>query len=86
MLSGVIEFCEKIVDRISLNNSVVSWQNNVTIDSDVMIYWILLFVLLLLLSAWLLSNRKTARVLDSISNNLLVISFLIWLMGVIYIL
>ena len=83
MLSGIIEFCEKIVDRTSLNNSVVSWQNNVTIDSDVMIYWILLFVLLLLLSAWLLSNRKTARVLDSISNNLLVISFLIWLMGVI---
>ena len=82
MFSGILEFFKKIWER-TFHDSLDVWNNSMLIDLSVIGYWILLLGLLLVLSIWFLSNKKTSRLLESISNNLLVVSSVIWLLGVI---
>lgn len=83
MFSGVLEFFKKIWERTSLHESLDVWNNSMLIDLSVIGYWILLLGFLLVLSIWFLSNKKTSRLLESISNNLLIVSTVIWLLGVV---
>mgnify|MGYP003557893380 CR=1 FL=1 len=83
MFSGMLEFFKKIWERKPFHGSLDVWNNSMLIDLSVIGYWILLLGLLLVLSIWFLSNKKTSRLLESISNNLLVVSSVIWLLGVI---
>ena len=45
--------------------------------------WITLLVLLLVFSLWLLASKKSARLLESASNNLLLISSVVWVAGIV---
>ena len=83
MFSGILEFFKKIWERTHFHDSLDVWNNSMLIDLSVIGYWILLLGLLLVLSIWFLSNKKTSRLLEAISNNLLVVSSVIWLLGVI---
>ena len=83
MFSGILEFLKKIWERTSFHESLDVWNNSMLIDLSVIGYWILLLGLLLVLSICFLSNKKTSRLLESISNNLLVVSSVIWLLGVV---
>lgn len=83
MFSGILEFFKKIWERKPFHGSLDVWNNSMLIDLSVIGYWILLLGLLLILSIWFLSNKKTSRLLESISNNLLVVSSVIWLLGVV---
>ena len=83
MFSGILEFFKKIWERKPFHDSLDVWNNSMLIDLSVIGYWILLLGLLLVLSIWFLSNKKTSRLLESISNNLLVVSSVIWLLGVV---
>ena len=83
MFSGILEFFKKIWERTPFHDSLDVWNNSMLIDLSVIGYWILLLGFLLVLSIWFLSNKKTSRLLESISNNLLVVSSVIWLLGVV---
>lgn len=83
MFSGMLEFFKKIWERKPFHGSLDVLNNSMLIDLSVIGYWILLLGLLLGLSIWFLSNKKTSRLLESISNNLLVVSSVIWLLGVV---
>ena len=83
MFSGILEFFKKIWERTLFHDSLDVWNNSMLIDLSVIGYWILLLGLLLVLSIWFLSNKKTSRLLESISNNLLVVSSVIWLLGIV---
>ena len=83
MFSGILEFFKKIWDRTPFHDSLDAWNNSMLIDLSVIGYWILLLGFLLVLSIWFLSNKKTFRLLESITNNLLVVSSVIWLLGVV---
>ena len=83
MFSGIIEHLKRIWARAPFGNSIDAWQTSIPVDMGVIIYWIILLCGLLAISIWLLSNKKTSRLLDSISNNLLIVSSAIWLFGVI---
>ena len=83
MFSGIIEHLKRIWERAPFGDSIDAWQTAIPVDIGVIIYWIILLCGLLAISIWLLPNKKTSRLLDSISNNLLVVSSVIWLLGVI---
>lgn len=83
MFSGILEFFKKIWERTPFHDSLDVWNNSMLIDLSLIGYWILLLGLLLVLSIWFLSNKKTSHLLESISNNLLVVSSVIWLLGVV---
>ena len=83
MFSGIIEHLKRIWERAPFGDSIDAWQTAIPVDIGVIIYWIILLCGLLAISIWLLSNKKTSRLLDSISNNLLIVSSAIWLFGVI---
>lgn len=83
MFSGIIEHLKRIWARAPFDDSIDAWQTSIPVDMGVIIYWIILLCGLLAISIWLLSNKKTSRLLDSISNNLLIVSSAIWLFGVI---
>lgn len=83
MFSGVIEHLSRILKRSPFGDSIDAWQTSISVDIGVIIYWIILLGGLLTVSIWLLSNKKTSRLLDSISKNLLIVSSIIWLFGVI---
>ena len=83
MFSGIIEHLKRIWERAPFGDSIDAWQTAIPVDIGVIIYWIILLCGLLAISIWLLSNNKTSRLLDSISNNILVVSSVIWLLGVI---
>lgn len=85
MFSGIFEQINKIWDRATFFDSINAWQTSIpvkTIDIGVIIYWIILFGCLLAIGVWLLSNKKSSKLLDSISNNLLLVSSAIWVLGV----
>lgn len=83
MFSGILEFLKKIWERTSLYGSLDVWNNSMLVDMSVIGYWIILLGFLLALGIWFLSNKRTSRLLESISNNLLIVSSIIWLFGVI---
>ena len=83
MFSGIIEHLKRIWERAPFGDSIDVWQTAIPVDIGVIIYWIILLCGLLAISIWILSNKKTSRLLDSISNNILVVSSVIWLLGVI---
>ena len=83
MFSGIIENFKRIWERAPFGDSIDTWQTSIPVDIGVIIYWIILLCGLLAISIWLSSNKKTSRLLDPISNNLLVVSSVIWLLGVI---
>lgn len=64
-------------------SSILNWT---TSDSENMMrmgYWVLLFILLLALCVFLLSNKRSVRLFDRVSNNLLVVSLVVWFVGVV---
>lgn len=83
MYSGILDFFKKIWDRTPFHESLDVWNNSMLIDLGVIGYWILLLGFLLVLSIWFLSNKKTSHLIESITNNLLVVSSVIWLLGVV---
>lgn len=83
MFSGILEYFKKIWERTSLYESLDVWNNSMLVDMSVIGYWIILLGFLLALGIWFLSNKRTSRLLESISNNLLIVSSIIWLFGVI---
>lgn len=83
MFSGILEYFKKIWERTSLYDSLDVWNNSMLVDMSVIGYWIILLGFLLALGIWFLSNKRTSRLLESISNNLLIVSSIIWLFGVI---
>lgn len=83
MFSGIIEHLKRIGERAPFGDSIDAWQTSIPVDIGVIIYWIILLCGLLVISICLLSNKKTSRLLEPISNNLLVVSSVIWLLGVI---
>ena len=52
-------------------------------DIATLIYWIILLGGLLAICIWLMSNKKSSGFFKFFSNNLLVISSIVWLLGVI---
>lgn len=83
MFSGILEFFKKIWERISFHESLDVWNNSMLIDFSVIGYWIFLLGCLLAFGIWFLSNKRTSRLLEYASNNLLIVSSIIWLFGVI---
>ncbi len=68
--------CEKILNGLNL------WQMSTSVNLYDIGWWSVIFILLLTLTIWILSNKRTVRVVESISRNLLVLSSLVWLSGV----
>lgn len=83
MFSGILEFLKKIWERTSFHESLDVWNNSMLIDFSVIGYWIFLLGCLLVFGIWFLSNKRTSRLLEYVSNNLLIVSSIIWLFGVI---
>ena len=73
MFSGILEYFKKIWERTSLYESLDVWNNSMLVDMSVIGYWIILLGFLLALGIWFLSNKRTSRLLESISNNLLIV-------------
>lgn len=73
MFLGVFEQLKKIWEWPPLGDSAAV---------GVILYWFILFGGLLAIGIWFLSNKKTSRLFESISNRLLVVSSAIWLIGV----
>ena len=82
MFTGIFELIQKTWEN-TFQVSMRTWQNPTIVDLHVVGYWTIVFVLLLLACLWFLSNRKLMRIFESVSNNLLVVSFIIWLSGVV---
>ena len=82
MCLGILDFIQNTWKE-TFQKSLSSWQDPTFVDLDVLGYWIVIFVLLFLVGILFLSNRKLAHVFESISKNLLFVSFLVWLSGVI---
>ena len=83
MFPGILEFFKKIWERTSFHESLDVWNNSMLIDFSVIGYWIFLLGCLLAFGIWFLSNKRTSRLLEYVSNNLLIVSSIIWLFGVI---
>lgn len=64
-------------------DSVTNWQTSMVVDLGIIAGWVGLFILLLLLCGCLISFRKSARLVESISNNLLFVSSVVWFLGVV---
>lgn len=80
---GLICINSVIVNTL-FKKSVDNWCNNsMHLDWSAIGGWIMLFMILLVICICFLSNKKTSRLLDSISNNLLIVSSTIWFLGVI---
>lgn len=80
---GLICINSVIVNTL-FKKSVDNWCNNsMHLDWSAIGGWIMLFIILLVICICFLSNKKTSRLLDSISNNLLIVSSTIWFLGVI---
>jgi len=82
MFSGIFEQLKKIWARTPFSDSIDAWQTAFPVDMEVIIYWILLLCGILAFGIWFLSNKKTSRLLESVSNHLLVASSAIWFLGV----
>lgn len=83
MFSGIIEQLKRIWEREPFGDSINAWQTTIPVNISVVIYWIILLCGLLALFIWFISNKRSSRLLDSISNHLLIVSSIIWLLGVI---
>lgn len=83
MFPGILEFFKKIWERTSFHESLDVWNNSMLIDFSVIGYWIFLLGCLLAFGIWFLSNKRTSRLLEYVSHNLLIMSLIIWLFGVI---
>ena len=81
MFLGILEYFKMIWERISLYKSLDVWNNLMLVDMSVIGYWIFLLGCLLAFGIWFLSNKRTSRLLEYVSNNLLIVSFIIWLFG-----
>ena len=72
-----------IWDRDPFKNSYELWQDTIIPEIGwITVYWSVVFILLFGFCVWFISNRKTAPIIESISNHLLVVSLVIWLCGV----
>ena len=60
-----------------------SWPKYQPVDIAILIYWTILLGGLLAICIWLISNKKSSGFFKFFSNNLLVISSIVWLLGVI---
>ena len=64
-----------------ISSTLAAWQELTPIDFDVIYHWLAMFAMLLAVTLWLIYRQKSTSILGSISNNLLVVSSGIWLMG-----
>ena len=65
-----------------LLNGMNLWQKTTAVNLSIVGWWSIIFILLLAATIWILSNKKTVRVVEYISRNLLILSTLVWLSGV----
>lgn len=64
-----------------VSNIFATWQEVTNIDFYVIYHWLAIFALLLAATLWILYRQKSTSLLGSISNNLLIVSSGIWLLG-----
>ena len=84
MFGGILDFFKASWCNSPVAESLCLWLHNSTpTDLGLVGYWILILVLLLIACTWALVKNKLSRLIDSISNNLLVISLVIWVLGVV---
>ncbi len=83
MLPNFIEFVKKGSVSTSFIDSVERWYNSVPIDLNVVGSWVLILGFILTFCICFLSNKKSSHFLESISSNLLIISSVIWFLGVV---
>ncbi len=83
MIQEMLVGFNKIWERAPFRDSADAWQTSLPVDVGIIIYWIILFGGLLAICIWLLSNKKSSRTFESVSNHLLVVSSAIWFLGVV---
>ena len=83
MFYGILESFKTIWERTSFHESLDILNNSKIIDLSMIGYWIFILGLLLAWGIWFLYNKKSSRLLEYISSNLLLLSSIIWLFGVI---
>ena len=79
----MLEFLRKVFGVDSFSNSAELWGNSMIVNFEIIGSWLLILTLVIILSGWFLLNRKSFRILDVLSNNLLLVSSGIWLLGVV---
>jgi len=82
MFLQIIEFIQENWEN-TFQKSIKTWQELTIVDIDVLTYWIFIFVLLSIAGLLVLSSKKLSRIVESISNHLLGVSFIVWFLGVI---
>lgn len=70
------------INKIQIDNSVKNSINPGIINWGDIIVWFAILGLILAIIVFFLSNKKSERILNFISNNLLPISLIVWLLGV----
>lgn len=95
MFTKQMERFNEVIDREPWDRSYEHWQSHtdvigdvaksgqINMDFTVIYYWSILFLILLAFCIWLLSNKKTSRIIGSISDHLPLVSSIIWLLGVV---
>ena len=70
------------INKIQIDNSVKNSINPEIINWGDIIVWFAILGLILAIIVFFLSNKKSERILNFISNNLLPISLIVWLLGI----
>lgn len=89
MLSERFEIFRKIMERKPFFHSIENWTSDmseaghINVDFNVIYYWCILFILFVAICVWLLSNKKSKRLFERISDHLPLISSIIWVLGVV---
>ena len=83
MFLGISEIINSLWENASLANSITIWQASMPIDFVVVGSWCVLFLFLTGISVWVLSDRRFSRLIEAISRNLLIVSSVIWICGVV---
>jgi hypothetical protein len=63
-------------------SNISLWFDSTPVDFNVIGEWVSVFMLLIVVCVWLLSDRRASRWVGTVSNNLLVVSAVIWVLGV----
>lgn len=82
MYDALLSIPNIFIEWSAIQRSIDFWRGNTEINFYEIGYWVVVFFLLSLIFVWILSKKKTTRIFEFISNNLLVISLAIWLLGV----
>lgn len=87
MISNISNSLVKYYNSSAFHDSLEKWVNSSIgeryVDYGEIVLWFTLFLLLLGLFVLCLSRRRSSRVIETVSNNLLVISLIVWVLGVV---